>query len=80
MFQSTNFQSCQVNFLSSWVEPVVSRVKGLAQGHNTVTLPAVSLKLATYNALPSHLVEPLCFALPYYGTDQGLGFHQQTIY
>ena len=45
--QSTIFQSWD-DFLSSWVEPVLSKgIKCIPQGHNTVTLPVVSFKLAT---------------------------------
>ena len=43
---STIFQPCPDNFLSSWVEPILSHGQmGLAKGNNTVT--RVSLKLAT---------------------------------
>ena len=42
------FQSCQDNFLSSWVkiEPVFikQQIKHLAQGHNTVTLVHAPIK------------------------------------
>ena len=46
--QLTNFQSCWDNFLSSWVEPVLSSgyIKRLAQVHNTVTQLMTSLELS----------------------------------
>ena len=49
MSQSSTFQSCRDNFLSSWVEPELykQQIKCLVQGHNTVTPTAVSLELAT---------------------------------
>ena len=43
------FQLCRDNFLSSWVKPVLSSRKCLAQGHNTVA--TVNLKLATLQTL-----------------------------
>ena len=44
------FLSCQDNFLSSWVEPVLSRgIKCLAQGHNTFTPLAGSLNFFFHN-------------------------------
>ena len=61
MSQSTIFQSCPYNFLSSLVEPVLKqRITCLAKGHNTQTLSATSLEIPTLdpqsNALPT---EPL---------------------
>ena len=59
-----NFQSCRDDFLPSWVEPVLSRDKNFLLRHNTVTLSAASLELATVrsqsNALPT---EPLHSAI-----------------
>ena len=51
--QTTTFQLCWDDFLSSRLEPVLSS----AQRHNTVAQPAASLELATlrpqFNALPT---------------------------
>ena len=51
----SHHKPCQDNFLSSWVEPVLlkQRIKCPSQGHNTLTLLAVSFELAAYFMIPS---------------------------
>ena len=56
MSQSTIFQVCRDGF--SWVEPVLSKDKCLAQGHNTVA-PVMLEPAAIQSQVEHYTTEPL---------------------